>query len=62
MNNEETIFKIKLYREKMENLFNHVLSMMENNPKYVFSGACSANLDLYFYYMDKIYKLKINQK
>jgi hypothetical protein len=58
MNNEKNSLEIKIYMQKMENIFNHVISMMEDNQKYVFSSACTSNLDLYFYYVNKINELR----
>jgi len=46
--------KIKIYHIKRDNIWNHIIVMLKLDHKYVFSKACDSNLDLYFYYCDKI--------
>jgi hypothetical protein len=58
---QNEINKIEIYnnniiieKRKANNLINGIVSMIKDNNKYVFSDACSYNLDLYFKCINQI--------
>lgn len=50
----DCLYKTKSYQQKAHNIFVHIMLMINKNKKYIFTEACSANLKLYFYYIEKM--------
>jgi len=55
---DEKNIKLKLLNKKLNNIFNHILLMIDSNSKYVFSEACEFNLKRYFNISNQINEIK----
>ncbi len=50
--------QLNLLYYRANKLFDHIIRMINDNDKYVFSEACECNLKIYFQLLDKINLLK----
>ena len=53
---------IQKYKHAADYILNHIILMLQTKHKYVFSEACTTNLDMYFKYLSKIRLLEEHQK
>jgi hypothetical protein len=54
METEKCVLKFRVYNHKATKLINHITQLINENPRYVISDACSANLELYFGFVNKM--------
>jgi hypothetical protein len=53
--------QLNLLHYRANKLFEHIIRMIEDYPKYIFSDACEYNLKIYFQLLDKINLLKSHE-
>jgi len=50
----DTDSQIVILKKKCNDMIKHICDLLKDNPKYVFSKACSDNLDLYFKWINYV--------